>query len=317
MSALDFELDDAQRALQDAVLACCTAHDVDAVARGGGDWRALWRALGELGVLGIAAPGADAGAGELVAAAEALGQAGCPGPLVGAVCAVRLLPEPERDAVAAGESVPAVGAPPLLPWAPVADVFVEVCGGRAWRGETVGEIVPVETLGAEPWGRVAWERGDSLGSAEDALLWSELARAAWLVGAAGRLEHEASAHARVREQFGRAIGEFQAVAHPLADCWIARTAARALVRAAVSPVEHAHVHSAAEVGVARLSAERAALLALSAAHQTFGALGITLEGPLFHVSRQVRQLPVTPPGDAGHAREAVLRGFTLAEEAHG
>lgn len=314
MSGLDFELDDTQQALADAVVACCREHDVEAAARAEASVlpAALWSALGELGVLGIAAPEGDGGAGELVAAFEALGWAGCPGPLVGTVCAVRLLPEPERNAVARGDSVPAVGTPPLFPWAPVADVFVEVVEGRAWRGEARGEIARVETLGGEPWGRLEWSRGESLGSAEDALLWSELARAAWLEGAAARLLDEAAEHARTREQFGRAIGEFQAVAHPLADCWILLTAARAGVRAAAEPVEHSWTHAAAEVGAARLSAQRAALRAVAAAHQTLGALGITLDGPLFHVSRRVRQLASAPPGRASHAREAVLRSLTLA-----
>ncbi|MDH3687176.1 MAG: acyl-CoA dehydrogenase family protein [Myxococcales bacterium] len=317
MSSLDFALDDTQQALADAVYACCQANDVDGVARAetGSFPVGLWRALGELGVLGIAAPGAEGGAEELVAAFEALGRAGCPGPLVGAVCAVRLLPELGRDPVARGVCIPAVGQPPLFPWAPEADVFLEVSSGRAWRGEVRGDVQRVATLGGEPWGRVEWARGESLGSAEDALLWSDLARGAWLVGAAERLLGEAAEHARTREQFGRPIGEFQAVAHPLADSWISLTSARALVRAAAEPVERAWGQAGAEVGAARLSAERAAVRTSRAAHQTLGALGITLDGPLFHLSRRVRQLALAPPGTAGHAREAVLRSLTLTGEA--
>lgn len=318
MSGLDFALDDTQQALADAVTACCVANDVEAAARAedGALPTLLWRALAELGVFAIATAEADSGAGEMVAAYEALGRAGCPGPLVAVVCAARLLPDPERSAIVRGESVPAVGAPPLFPWAPVADVFVEIVEGRAWRGEVRGAVLPVETLGGEPWGRVDWLRGESLGSAEEAMLFGELARAAWLEGAAGRLLDEAAEHARTREQFGRAIGEFQAVAHPLANGWIALTAARALVRAAAEPVERAWTHAAADVGAARLSAERAASLAVGVAHQTLGALGITLEGPLFHISRRVRQLALAPPGSAGHAREAVLRSLTLTGGSH-
>jgi len=318
LSSLDFSLDETQQALADAVAACCHAHEVDAVARSetGSFPGSLWRALGELGVLGIAAPGAEGGADELIAAFEALGRAGCPGPLVGAVCAVRLLPEPERDHVARGACVPAVGQPPLFPWAPAADVFIEVSSGRAWRGEVQGAVESVATLGGEPWGRVDWARGESLGSAEDALLWSDLARGAWLVGAADRLLDEAAEHARTREQFGRPIGDFQAVAHPLADSWISLTAARALVRAAAEPVARARGDAGADVGAARLSAERAALRASRVAHQTLGALGITVEGPLFHISRRVRQLALAPPGTAGHAREAVLRSLTLTGGTH-
>ena len=133
---------------------------------------------------------------------------------------------------------------------------------------------------------------------------------------AERLLDEAAEHARTREQFGRPIGDFQAVAHPLADAWISLTSARALVRAAAEPVDRARGHAGAEVGAARLSAERAALRASRVAHQTLGALGITVEGPLFHISRRVRQLALAPPGTAGHAREAVLRSLTLTGGTH-
>ena len=90
---------------------------------------ALWRELAELGVLAIATPEGEGGAVELVAAFEALGRAVFPGPLV----ETRL-----RDAAAAGGGAGArrraatalvsVGTPPLLPWAPCAELFVEIEG---------------------------------------------------------------------------------------------------------------------------------------------------------------------------------------------
>ena len=49
-------------------------------------------------------------------------------------------------------------------------------------------------------------------------------------------------------------------------------------------------------------------LAAHVAHQVFGAIGITLEGPVFRVSRRLRQLASQPPTDAA-AREAVLTSF--------
>ena len=66
----------------------------------------------------------------------------------------------------------------------------------------------------------------------------------------------------------------------------------------------------AAAGAARLSAARAALGAAHACHQVFGAIGITLEGPVFHVSRRIRQLASDPARDAS-ARAAVLAAFGL------
>jgi len=51
-------------------------------------------------------------------------------------------------------------------------------------------------------------------------------------------------------------------------------------------------------------------------HQAFGAIGITLEGPVFHISRRIRQLASLPPG-AAPARAAVLSHFGLAGDSVG
>jgi hypothetical protein len=48
-------------------------------------------------------------------------------------------------------------------------------------------------------------------------------------------------------------------------------------------------------------------------HQVFGAVGITVEGPAFHVSRRIRQMASRPAAAA--AREAVLDGFVFRPEA--
>ena len=76
--------------------------------------------------------------------------------------------------------------------------------------------------------------------------------------------------------------------------------------AASSAARRAEMRAAA----ARLSARRAALEAAHVCHQLFGALGIVLEGPVFHVSRRIRQLASQAPGE-GPAREALLSGLEL------
>jgi len=311
--SVDFDLDDGQRAIAAALARFCREEGAEAIARAEGAPlpRRFWRGLAELGVFALAAPGGEGGPEELAAAFEALGSEGCPGPLVATVLAARLLAEPERGAVLRGEALVAVGTPPVLPWAPEADLFVELTGEGAWRARPRGAVEAVASLGGEPFGRVALVREAPLEGLPRALAHAELARAAWLVGAGRRLLETAAEHARTRRQFGRAIGEFQAVAHPLADAWIALLAAESLERAAACALAEG-ADAAAPVSAARLSAERAATATLRAAHQTLGALGITLEGPLFHLSRRARQLAALEPGPAA-AECAVLAGFGFEE----
>ena len=306
---LDLELDDAQQALADAVAALCRDHCDDAVVRAtDGLPRESWRALAALGVFEIGA--GEGGALEMVAALEALGRAVFPGPLVGTFVACRLLPEAERRRVAAGDAIVCLAAPPLLPWGTLADVFVEIDAEtrQAFRARPVGELMAVSTLGGEPFARAALERLDPLPGAAEAIALGDVARAAYLAAAGRRLVEDAAEHARTRKQFGKAIGEFQAVAHPLADAAIALDGARALARNAAWRFDQGEPDAAAFAVAARRSATRAALDAIHTGHQVFGAVGITLEGPAFPISRRIRQLASLPPADR-HGREAILEAF--------
>lgn len=312
--SLDLDYDDAQQSIAEAIGAFCRDRCPEAVvkATSGRFDAALWRALAELGVLGIATPEGEGGALELAAAHEALGHGVFPGPLAASVFAAQLLPEAERNALTRGETLVSVGAPPILPWANDAGIFIETDGREAWRATPCGEVTRVGTLAGEPWGRAELERGECLGGAGRALALYEIAAAAWLAGAGRRLVDETAEHVRTRRQFGRPIGEFQAVAHPLADCDTGIAGASALVRVAAYRFEQAG--DAAGVGpasaAARLAATRSALACAYTAHQLFGALGATLEGPVFHVSRRIRGLASQAPGD-GPAREALLQDYGL------
>jgi hypothetical protein len=317
-ASLDLAFDDAQQALQEAVAQMCRARCGDDAVRAlaGRFPREPWRALAELGVLGIGTPEGEGGALELAAACEALGRAVFPGPLVATVLAVRLLPEAERRRVASGEAVACVAVPPELPWGPHADVFVELdaAAERAWLARPAGAMEAVATLGGEPWGRGALVRGPGLAGLPGALVWADVARAAYLAAAGRRLVDDAAEHARTRKQFGRAIGEFQAVAHPLADAAIALDGAGVLARSAAWRIDShgdGAAESAASAAAARISAVRAALGAVHTCHQVFGAVGITVEGPAFHVSRRIRQVASLAPSER-RARPAILATFTEA-----
>lgn len=306
--SIDLEFDDAQLAIRDAVSRFCAERCPEECA---GDLpTGLWRELAELGVLALATPEGEGGAAEAVAALEALGRAIFPGPLAATFLATQLLPQGDRDAVTSGERIVSVGVPPLMPWAAQATIFLAVDGDRIWRAEPLSEVVACETLGGEPWGRVELARGAAQGPTRRAHSLHDTAIAAYAAAAGRRLVDAAAEHARTRVQFGRPIGEFQAVAHPLADAAMRLDAACTLARAAACAFDADPDSEAtrAAAGAARLSARGAGLFAAHVTHQVFGAIGITLEGPVFRVSRRLRQLASQPPTDAA-AREAVLASF--------
>jgi len=277
--------------LRDTVTAFCADHaDASAVRRVGEARfdRTLWSALAGLGVLGVGSDG-ETGARELVGVCEALGAAAFPGPLVETFTATHLLPNDAREAVATGEAIATVGVPPLLPFAAEADYFVVLEGEGAWRGIPRGAVTPLATLAGDPWGRVELDRGDALGDSGRARSFGRLAAAALLAGAGQGLLDAAVDHVRTRKQFGKSIGDFQAVAHPLAEVAIRVEAAHLLTRLAASRIDAGGDDGAALAAAARLSARGAALAAAHQAHQALGAIGVTLEGPAFRVSRRVRQ----------------------------
>ena len=105
------------------------------------------------------------------------------------------------------------------------------------------------------------------------------------------------------------------MAHPLADGWVQLAGAATLARAAAFRFDRAGgkppgPDAIAAAGAARISAARAAAGAAHVCHQVFGAIGITLEGPVFHVSRRIRQLASDPDRDEP-ARAAVLATYGL------
>jgi alkylation response protein AidB-like acyl-CoA dehydrogenase len=320
--SIDLALDDAQEGIATALRQFCEQQcDPEVVKALAGKFPdALWHELADLGVLAIATPEGDGGPGELVAALETLGFAAFPGPLAATVLATQLLPADERVAIAAGQAIAAVGGPPLFAFGTLATVFFEIDGEHIYRVRPLGEVESVETLGAEVFGRVECERIERFEDSARALALYRIALAAYLVGAGDALIRAAASHAATRKQFGQPIGQFQAVAHPLADCHIRLEAARLITRSAADQHERGDTDAALEACAAHYAARRAATEAAHTCHQVFGAVGITLEGPAFHLSRKILQLAAMAPGVEA-TTEALYAGIHRrtagGEDAHG
>jgi alkylation response protein AidB-like acyl-CoA dehydrogenase len=88
------------------------------------------------------------------------------------------------------------------------------------------------------------------------------------------------------------------------------SAAGTLARAAACRFDADEPSARACAAAARLAARRAALDAAHVCHQLFGASGIALEGPVFHVTRRIRQLVSQPPSEDA-ARAALLAAYQL------
>jgi alkylation response protein AidB-like acyl-CoA dehydrogenase len=296
---LDLTFDAESVAIADSVARFCVTEMGEGAPRHGSVAfnRALWKRLADLGVLALAS---EAGAREFVhmaAACEALGRAGFPGPLAATFLVTGLLPPALAASVVDGSDIVSLGTPPLMPWGAVASLFVALDGERG-RLVEVHKAAPVQTLGGEHWARVEATPGEDLGPWAPLAHRYDLSLAAYLVGAAGRLLDGTAVHARDRRQFGHAIGDFQAVALPLAEAATRIAAARNLVLVAARRLDEANEDGPALAAAARCLAGRAARELGYIAHQTFGAFGVTREGPVFALTCRFQQWAVQVPPEA-------------------
>jgi alkylation response protein AidB-like acyl-CoA dehydrogenase len=295
--AINFDFDPVEQAMADSVAAFCRDRVDAELLRAAADEfpLPLWKNMAELGILELACPDSGGSASALCAVSEQLGRAAFPGPLAACVLGAAVLDEKERAGIIAGDELVSLAEPPLLPWGPLATHFLVVKDGVVLRADTPTDMQTSSTLGGEPWGRAAIEGNAALADSDRGLGLYLLTLAAWQAAAGRRLVELAAEHASTRQQFGRAIASFQAVAHPLADSVIRLDASAALARSAAFALDTGASDAMVALLRARASADRAAVAAAQTCHQVFGALGVSLEGPVFNYSRRMLQAASLPP----------------------
>jgi alkylation response protein AidB-like acyl-CoA dehydrogenase len=106
------------------------------------------------------------------------------------------------------------------------------------------------------------------------------------LGLAERILADSVNHACARVQFGRAIGAFQAISVPLADCYVEIATARALAQWAVTSVEAGDRHANLATEIAKTFCAEAAVHTAEVASQVFGAIAFTWE---HHLHRYLRR----------------------------
>lgn len=244
---------------------------------------ALWEQFAELGLLGLRVSEDEGGFGgslsDLVVVFERLGYHGVPGPYLETVALLPSLVDAEtRGELAAGAIATASvdGIAPVALDAAISAQRYVVRDGALHQGAIIEEFESVA-----PTRRPARLEPEGDGAAlapavlEAALNEASLAAAAMLVGAGERMLDEAVSYAKVREQFGRQIGEFQALKHQLADVKVALAFARPLVWNAALRASEADADRA--VSAAKVAASDAAMLAARTSLQVHGAIGYTAE----------------------------------------
>ncbi len=174
-----------------------------------------------------------------------------------------------------------------LLWLPRACVQVRAVAGGAWPAARVGSTgIPLhQAAGASP--NQAWCIALPGLSLAEVQARAALLSAAQIAGALGRLLEMTVTYTSERVQFGRSIGQFQAVQHQLAQLAEEAAAARVAVQAAAATKDPRWFVAAA--AAAKVRAGEAAGLGTRIAHQLHGAIGITAEHTLHLYTRRLRE----------------------------
>jgi alkylation response protein AidB-like acyl-CoA dehydrogenase len=330
---VDFELSEDEAALAEGMRRLCAGRfplervrateGTDAVVDAAG-----WAELADAGVFNLRLPETAGGAGLDTGAAavvfEELGRALVPGPLLathlaagivdGAADGKALVGGLHRPVTGAG--APAAGAPvvvahlgSLQALVVVDDHGLSVVDPAALRSTPVARALdPLTPL----WRVDALPEGERVGGPEEAARWrrdAQVIGGALLVGLAGATLDLAVAYAKVREQFGKPIGSFQAVKHMCADMLVRAEVARAAVHAAAVTIDQPDVGDGtrAAAGAALLAGE-AAIANGKSCIQVHGGMGFTWEVPA-HLYLMRARLLVGDLDGAGPLAELVAERY--------
>jgi len=148
------------------------------------------------------------------------------------------------------------------------------------------------------------EGGEAL--LEGALNLGRACAAASLTGAGDQAFQTTLEYLRTRKQFGKPIGEFQALQHRAAHLFSEIEIARAAVMGALQALDEGRESAPVAVSVAKAKAGRVAELAVQEAVQMHGGVGMTDEFDVGLFMKRVRVLNELL-GDAGFHQERMAR----------
>ena len=271
-----------------------------------GTSEALWTTIGSLGWTGAAISESSGGLGlgliELVVLQEELGRALAPAPFFSTVCHAAVLADAAGGGadflarVAAGEVRASVASGPhdtAVPDAHLADALVVVDGGSVYLAES-GAFTATQRPSLDLCRRMsdvtvdlaaATRIGDLDAGARDR---TAVLLAAEAVGICDAVLARSVEHVREREQFGRAIGSYQAISHRLANMLALTEMARSHTYNAAWCLEEGTPEGALAAASAKASAADAVREVTTGGIQVHGGIGFTWEHDLHLYLRRGR-----------------------------
>jgi len=285
---------------------------------------ALWREAAELGWFGLALPETAGGAGyglpEAMLLFQELGRGVIPGPWLGTVLAARALAarpggHPALEALLAGRRRVAVVDDPedrlgqgtrlegdarAVVDAGCSDALVVLgressrlveCDARGVRIEAGPSVDPTRRIGTVTFAGVdAGRELDDLGDARRWRLEGTVLAAAEALGVAERTLEMSVEYGKVRQQFGKPIGTFQAIKHRCADMAVRTEVARSSVTYAAVALAEGEPGVARHVAMAKALASNAALTNATDNIQNHGGMGYTWESDAHLYLKRARLL---------------------------
>jgi len=274
----------------------------------------LWKEMAALGFLGVADPESGSTLVDVCVLVEEAGRALLPGPFlphtIASLAVARAEGDPElARAMAAGEVVAtATEDPTVVPCGGVANVVAHL----EFRGPRILHSFDAEEIEAADLTRPA-ARITATGDAEDLMPLplrpvACVAVAAESVGAAARALEMAVAYAKEREQFGRAIGSFQAIKHKAADMLRAVEAARLAVYFAATAIDAGNADAYVAAAAAKVAANDAFMRCAAENIQIHGGIGVTWEHDA-HLFYRRALANAAYFGDSAGGRDLVARAL--------
>ena len=276
--------------LREVLASACTPATIRA-AWDGDPCEALWKTLGEYGVLGLLVDEERGGLGldelSFVAAMEECGYAGVPGPLVETVAYLRQHPDLPLDGSAriavsrkGSEHTPYAGVAThvqreheLLTTFEVQEV------ASVDRSRRVG-IVTADPA-ADRSGQISIvshnDYLEQFGPPRPGWALAPLGTAAFLLGLARRQLDMTVAYLKTRQQFGVQIGSFQGLKHPLAEAVVGTEFAWPVVMMAAYASAQGDTEAGWRISHAKAAASEASYRMSRVCLQAHGAIGYTTE----------------------------------------
>ncbi len=329
MSGMNLALNEEQELLRESFSKFLRAESTPAKVRAAeplGHDPAFWAELVAFGIPAMRASEAAGGGGmsllDAALIAEEAGRHLAPGPVVETIVAAHLLAELGGEGlawfekIAAGEAIVTLalheaGLRPdqIVPGAAVADAVLYLDEDEVvlLAGSSPGAAP--DNLGKAPLAKIDLE-GDAGGRTRHILAHGPDARyayqaaieewkiltAAALAGLGRRALEMAAEYASEREAFGRLIGTYQGISHPLADSITDIDGAQLLVWRAIWAMARGRDDAAASVSMAFWWAARSTATAVIRSLRTFGGYGLAVEYDIQMYFRRGRAMAL-PLGD--------------------